>query len=126
MSRDPGMIKASSTQAVGGACQGRTAAPSSRSVAPEGVPTDVGRHGDEAEARREGIGVKKREDYDENLKALRRLIAYIRDEAARLRIVDVALLLERAEDAVTSLIPGSTVELDAIQARACGASIVEH
>ena len=70
--------------------------------------------------------MKKREDYEENLKALQRLIAYIRDEAARLRIVDVALLLERAEDAVTSLIPGSTVELDAIQARACSASIVEH
>jgi len=69
--------------------------------------------------------VKNREDYDENLRALRRLIAYIRDEAARLRIVDVALLLERAEDAVSSLIPG-TIELDALQAQACSASIIEH
>jgi len=125
VSRDPGMIKASSTQAVGGTCVECTAAPSSRSAAPGGVPTDVGRHGDEAEARREGIGVKNREDYDENLRALRRLIAYIRDEAARLRLVDVALLLERAEDAVSSLIPG-TIELDALQAQACSASIIEH
>ena len=70
--------------------------------------------------------MNKREDHEQNVKALRRLIAYIRDEAARLRIADVVLLLERAEDAVSSYVPGSTIEQDAFQAHACGASIVEH
>jgi len=74
----------------------------------------------------EGTGVKKREDDEENVRALRRLIAYIRGEAARLRIADVALLLERAENALCSVVPGSASEQDIRQAQACGASIVEH
>ena len=40
------------------------------------------------------------DDREDALKALHRMIVYVRDEATRLRIADAALLLEYAEDAV--------------------------
>ena len=42
------------------------------------------------------------EDREEAVRALRRMIVYVRDEAMRLRIADVALLLGYAEDAVVT------------------------
>ena len=46
----------------------------------------------------------------EGIKALYRMIAYIRDEAVRLRIMDVALLLEHAEEAVLAFAPSALTE----------------
>lgn len=47
-------------------------------------------------------------EFDHNIdgvKVLYRMIAYVRDEALRLRIMDVAILLEHAEDAVVAFTP---------------------
>ena len=74
----------------------------------------------------EGIDVSKLEDYDNSVKALHRMIAYIRDEAMRLRIADVAILLERAEDAVISFVPNATTEQDTAWTKGQGISLVEH
>jgi hypothetical protein len=42
---------------------------------------------------------------DEGVRVLHRMIAYVRDEALRLHIPDVALLLDHAEDAVLAFAP---------------------
>ncbi len=42
------------------------------------------------------------EHNDEAVKVLHRMIAYVRDEATRLHIADVAILLEHAEDALAA------------------------
>lgn len=42
---------------------------------------------------------------DEGVRVLHRMIAYVRDEALRLHIPDVALLLDHAEDAVVAFAP---------------------
>lgn len=42
---------------------------------------------------------------DEGVRMLHRMIAYVRDEALRLHILDVALLLDHAEDAVVAFAP---------------------
>lgn len=36
---------------------------------------------------------------------LHRMIVYVREEAARLRVMDVALLLDRAEETMTTFAP---------------------
>ena len=46
----------------------------------------------------------KSESYDDDVKILHRMIAYLRDEAERLRIVDVARLMEQAEDAIEACV----------------------
>ena len=42
----------------------------------------------------------KNESYEDDIKILHRMIAYLRDEAERLRIVEVVKLMEQAEDAI--------------------------
>ncbi|RYB05646.1 hypothetical protein [Lichenibacterium ramalinae] len=42
---------------------------------------------------------------DEGVRVLHRMIAYVRDEAMRLHILDVALLLDHAEDAMLAFAP---------------------
>ena len=49
----------------------------------------------------------KSESYDDDVKILHRMIAYLRDEAERLRIVDVARLMEQAEDAIEACVSSS-------------------
>ena len=44
--------------------------------------------------------VGKSESYEDDVKILHRMIAYLRDEAERLRIVEVVRLMEQAEDAI--------------------------
>ena len=48
--------------------------------------------------------VEQREREDA-VRTLNRMLAYIRDEALRLRILDVAILLEHAQAAVTTFVP---------------------
>ena len=45
------------------------------------------------------------EPHRDSVKMLHRMIAYIRDEAVRLRIMDVAVLLEHAEKAAAVFSP---------------------
>lgn len=52
-----------------------------------------------------GDGVNDDHHNDEDVKVLHRMIIYIRDEAIRLRVADVAFLLEQAEDAVVAFAP---------------------
>ena len=42
----------------------------------------------------------KSESYDDDVKILHRMIAYLRDEAERLKILEVVRLMEQAEDAI--------------------------
>lgn len=49
----------------------------------------------------------ERERDRDSIEVLRRMIAYIREEALRLRVMDVAMLLEHAEEAVTSFAPAT-------------------
>ena len=42
----------------------------------------------------------KSESYDDDVKILHRMIAYLRDEAERLRMLEVVRLMEQAEDAI--------------------------
>ena len=42
----------------------------------------------------------KSESYEDDVKILHRMIAYLRDEAERLRIIEVVRLMEQAEDAI--------------------------
>ncbi len=52
-----------------------------------------------------GYGVNDDHHNDEDVKVLHRMIIYMRDEAIRLRVADVAFLLEQAEDAVVAFAP---------------------
>lgn len=52
-----------------------------------------------------GLGVIEDDGDAEGVKVLHRMITYVRDEAVRLRIMDVAVLLEHAEDAVLAFAP---------------------
>ena len=54
-----------------------------------------------------------RDDDNAALTALARLIAYARGEAVRLRVMDAALLLEHAEDAIAVFAPATAVEVHA-------------
>ena len=54
----------------------------------------------------------KSESYDDEIKILHRMIAYLRDEAERLRIVDVARLMEQAEDAIEACVSSSDDDED--------------
>ncbi len=47
---------------------------------------------------------------DEGVRVLHRMIAYVREEALRLRIPDVALLLDHAEDAVVAFAPAALAD----------------
>ena len=49
----------------------------------------------------------KSECYEDDLKILHRMIAYLRDEAERLSILDVARLMEQAEDAIQACVSWS-------------------
>lgn len=42
---------------------------------------------------------------ESSIETLHRMIIYVREEALRLRVMEVALLLEHAEDAVTAFDP---------------------
>ena len=64
------------------------------------------------------------EHHDVSIEVLHRMIAYIRAEALRLDVMDVALLLEHAEDAVMSFAPASSARLHGLIIRE--ASRVEH
>ena len=48
---------------------------------------------------------------DQGVRMLHRMIAYVRDEALRLHILDVALLLDHAEDAVVAFAPTILADL---------------
>ncbi len=47
---------------------------------------------------------------DEGVKVLHRMIAYVREEALRLNIMDVVLLLEHAQDAVVAFAPSALAD----------------
>lgn len=47
---------------------------------------------------------------DEGVKVLHRMIAYVREEALRLNIMDVVLLLEHAQDAVVAFAPAALAD----------------
>ncbi len=70
--------------------------------------------------------MSKRDDDDESIKALQRMIAYIREEALRLRIGDVAHLLERAEDAVAGSAPTGSRDHESVWFQDPAGSILEH
>ena len=57
-----------------------------------------------------GLSVIEDDGNAEGVKVLYRMITYVRDEAVRLRIMDVALLLEHAEDAVLAFAPPALAE----------------
>ena len=44
----------------------------------------------------------ERQNREGSIEMLHRMIIYVREEALRLRVMDVALLLEHAEDAMTA------------------------
>lgn len=54
-----------------------------------------------------GRNVTERERDGASIAVLHRMIAYIREEALRLRVMDVAVLLEHAEEAVTAFSPAT-------------------
>lgn len=54
-----------------------------------------------------GRDVTEDESREVSIEMLHRMITYVRLEALRLRVMDVALLLEHAEDAVTAFAPAS-------------------
>lgn len=47
---------------------------------------------------------------DEGVKVLHRMIAYVREEALRLNIMDVVLLLEHAQDAIVAFAPAALAD----------------
>lgn len=47
---------------------------------------------------------------DEGVKVLHRMIAYVREEALRLNIMDVVLLLEHAQDAIVAFAPAALTD----------------
>ncbi len=49
----------------------------------------------------------KSESYEDDVKILHRMIAYLRDEAERLRILEVVRLMEQAEDAIEACLSSS-------------------
>lgn len=52
-----------------------------------------------------GDDVNEDHHNDQDVKVLHRMIIYIRDEALRLNVADVAFLLNQAEDAVVAFAP---------------------
>lgn len=48
--------------------------------------------------------MRKSESYDDDVKILHRMIAYLRDEAERLRILEVVRLMEQAEDSIEACV----------------------
>ena len=58
-----------------------------------------------------------------SIQTLHRMIIYVREEAIRLRVMDVALLLEHAEDAVTAF---ATAALNGLAPSILDANGVEH
>lgn len=54
-----------------------------------------------------GAGVAETEHREVSIEALHRMITYVRQEAVRLRVMDVAVLLEHAEDVVTAFAPAA-------------------
>lgn len=59
---------------------------------------------------RGGLGVIEDDGDAEGVKVLHRMITYVRDEAVRLQIMDVAVLLEHAEDAVLAFAPSALAD----------------
>ena len=47
---------------------------------------------------------------DEGVKVLHRMIAYVREEALRLNIMDVVMLLEHAQDAIVAFAPAALAD----------------
>lgn len=58
-----------------------------------------------------------------SIEVLHRMIIYVREEALRLRVMDVALLLDHAEDAVTAFAPAA---LNGLAPSILDANRVEH
>lgn len=54
-----------------------------------------------------GRDVTEDEIREVGIEILHRMITYVREEALRLGVMDVAILLEHAEDAVTAFAPAS-------------------
>ena len=52
-----------------------------------------------------GRNVSEDQHREANIETLQRMIVYVRGEALRLRVMDVVLLLEHAEDVVTAFAP---------------------
>ena len=67
----------------------------------------------------------ERERDGASIEVLHRMVAYIREEALRLRVMDVALLLEHAEKAVTTFAPPAA-EVQARLSALQDANRVEH
>ncbi len=51
--------------------------------------------------------MRKSESYEDDVKILHRMIAYLRDEAERLSILEVVRLMEQAEDAIEACFSSS-------------------
>ncbi len=58
-----------------------------------------------------------------SIEVLHRMIIYVREEALRLRVMDVALLLDHAEDAVTAF---AQAALNGLAPSILDANRVEH
>ncbi len=63
------------------------------------------------------------ESREGSIEMLHRMIIYVREEALRLRVMDVALLLDHAEDAVTAF---ASAALNGLAPPALDANRVEH
>jgi hypothetical protein len=72
-----------------------------------------------------GRDVTEVERREASIEALHRMITYLREEAVRLRVMDVAVLLEHAEDVVTVFAP-ATLNRPCRGPAALDASRVEH
>ena len=62
-------------------------------------------------------------DREGGIAMLHRMITYVREEALRLKVMDVAVLLEHAEDAVTAFAPAA---LNGLGPEILDTRVVEH
>ena len=70
-----------------------------------------------------GRDVTERENREGSIEMLHRMIIYVREEALRLRVMDVALLLEHAENAMTAF---ASAALNGLAPSVVDANRVEH
>ena len=70
-----------------------------------------------------GRNVSEDQQREASIETLQRMIIYVREEALRLRVMDVALLLEHAEDVVTAF---ASAALNGLAPPVVDANRVEH
>ena len=73
-----------------------------------------------------GRDVTEDQHRQSSIETLHRMIIYVRAEALRLRVMDVVLLLEHAEDAVTAFAPAAALGSHGIPVPVVDANRVEH